>query len=485
MSNLYRKLTGIQSRPPVFLSIILILFFLSLSPGAIYAQDNSPYSRYGIGNLYSTTNITNRGMAGISIGYSDQPSANFSNPSVASVYPSVNFLNPASYSRFYVKKEALGNKAEFGRVLLDIGLNLDNRSLRETDNPMKFATSNAYFSYLELGVPIRKDWGFVLGLRPVSRIAYQIEQRSRLYDPNTNQPIDSALTEFSGNGGSYLLHTGTGFAIGNFSAGMNAGYLFGKKDYSTRRTLINDSIAYSRSNHQTLSTFGGVYFDGGMQYRIDLNSQKSKYIQLGVFGNLEKKFKTKTDLIRETYTKFPDGGDYRLDSVYEQNNVRGKIVYPGSFGAGFIIESLPDVNHAGWLFGMDYLTTNWDNYRYNGLMDSVKSNWQFRIGGQIRPSLKQAKYKNFVTYRAGFFFGEDYIYLGRKLPQYGITAGITLPVANLKDATRRFRTQYAVVNLSAEYIRRGNNSNALQENMFRISVGFSLSDLWFTKRKYD
>ena len=485
MLNAHRKLTEFSLSSGTIYTLFFTCFLLLTGLNSIEAQDNSPYSRYGLGNINPNTNIFNRGMAGISAGYSDQPSENFDNPAVASIYPTINFRNPASYSRFYMKKEERSNKSEYGRVLLDMGINFDNRTLREPNNPIRFTSSNGYFSYVQLGVPIKRNWGFVMGLRPLTKISYKIERRERLYDPNTNLPIDSAMTEFNGDGGAYLLHTGTGFAFGNLSLGVNAGYMFGKKDYSTRRTFINDTVAYSRSNHETLSTFGNVYFEGGIQYRIDLNKTKTKYLQLGAFGNLEQKITTKTDFIRETYTKFPDNGDYRLDSVSEQLGVKNTMIYPSSFGAGFVYEKLADVNNVGWLFGVDYIKTNWDNYRFNGLKDSVRSNWQLRIGGQIRPSLKQAKYKNFVTYRAGVYFGEDYIYLNNKIPELGITAGITLPVANLKDPTRRFRTQYTVINIAAEYIKRGNNNNSLRENMFRISVGFSLSDIWFTKRKYD
>lgn len=481
MLNAHRKLTGLR------LSIISIstLFFLILFQQQLKAQDNSPYSRYGIGNLHPNTNILNRAMGGISAGYSDHPSANYDNPAVASVYPSINFLNPASYSRFYVKKEDRTNKAALGRMLLDVGINIDNRTLKQSDNPVSFTSSNGYFSYLQLGVPVKNNWGFVLGLRPVSRINYSVDRFERLVDPNTNNPIDSTLTQFSGDGGAFLGSLGTGFAFGNFSAGVNAGYLFGKKDYSTRRTFISDTILYSRSNHETLSTFGGIFLNAGAQYRIDFNKEKTKYLQLGVFGNLEQDLNTTTDLIRETYSKGSDGGDYRLDSVFVQSDLKNKLIYPATIGAGFVFEKMADVNNAGWLIGIDFLQTSWDNYRFNGQRDSVKSNWQLRLGGQIRPSLKQAKYKNFITYRAGLFFGEDYIYLNRKLPELGITAGLTLPVANLKDPTRRFRTQYSVINIAFEYIKRGNNDNSLRENMFRISVGFSMSDLWFSKRKYE
>jgi hypothetical protein len=454
-------------------SKFIIACSLQLLAGSLLlAQDNSPYSRYGLGDLHPNSNILNRGMAGISAAYADPLS--------------VNFANPASYSRFNIMKEARSKKLAWGRILLDIGLNFDNRTLRETNNPQKFTSPNAYFSYLQMGIPLRKNWGMVFGLRPLSRISYNVNRRERLYDPLTNLPIDSILTEFVGDGGAYLANTGTGFAIKNFSVGINAGYLFGKKDYSTRRTFINDSVAYYSSNYQTRSTFGNLFFNMGMQYRVDLNKGKTKYFQLGAFGNVKHKLNSSNDFIRETYYKNPADGSYiRLDSVTEQLNLKGKVNYPSSFGAGFLIEQLPDVKKTGWLFGVDFIQKGWNDYRFNGQLDSVRNNWQLKIGGQIRPSLKESKYKNLISYRGGVFFGNDYIFLKQKLPELGLTAGVSLPVANLKDASRRFRTQYTIINISAEYIKRGNKDNILNESLFRLSVGFTLSDLWFTKRKYD
>src|SRR6185503_19339458 len=120
-------------------------------------------------------------------------------------------------------------------------------------------------------------------------------------DPRTGLPIDSAQTQFIGDGGSYLFNTGTGFAIKNFSVGINAGYLFGKKDYSTRRLFINDTVAYRSSNHQTKTNFGGIFFNTGAQYRIDLSKDKTKYLQLGAFGNVRHGLSTRSDIIRETF----------------------------------------------------------------------------------------------------------------------------------------------------------------------------------------
>jgi hypothetical protein len=67
----------------------------------------------------------------------------------------------------------------------------------------------------------------------------------------------------------------------------------------------------------------------------------------------------------------------------------------------------------------------------------------------------------------------------------GASFGMGLPVWSFKDPGRFRRTQYSNLNLSFEYIKRGNNDNRLKENTFRISAGFNFSDWWFSKRKYD
>jgi hypothetical protein len=467
------------------LAIILLFIFLAYTPAK--AQDNSPYSRYGIGNLQPTSNIFNRGMAGISAAYSEPPIWGLNDRRLGKYYSSINFLNPASYSRFYAIKEARSNKLSYGKMLLDVGINSDRRTLREPNNPQSFTSPNTFFSYLQMGMPIKKDLGLVFGIRPISNIKYNIVKRELLKDPNTNLVIDSAHTQYEGSGGGYLFNTGLGFAIKQFSIGFNGGYLFGNKNFSTRRNLYIDTVPgyYTGSNHQTKSFYGGLFFSAGMQYRKDLTIDKTRYFQAGVFGNVKQSINTRSDIIRETYITGPDGGHASIDSVSKQLDLRNTMDYPSGFGAGFIVEQMPDDKSVGWLFGVDYIYNGWSNYRYNGQADQVKNNWQLKVGGQLRPAMREAKYKQLLAYRAGVFFGDDYVYLNKKLPEWGITAGLTLPIANLKDATRRFRTQYSVVNLSAEYIKRGNKDNLLNESVFRISAGFVLSDLWFTKRKYE
>jgi hypothetical protein len=58
---------------------------------------------------------------------------------------------------------------------------------------------------------------------------------------------------------------------------------------------------------------------------------------------------------------------------------------------------------------------------------------------------------------------------------------MALPVA----LSRQAPNQLTMINVAFEYGRRGNDKNILRESLFRFSVGFSLSDFWFVKRKYD
>jgi hypothetical protein len=486
MSNLLRKLLGFKSLSRVFQYALMAISLQLIANGFINAQDNSPYSRFGLGDQHPSTNIFNRGMAGISAAYSDPRIDGVNDPRNGKYYPSINFSNPASYSRFFAIKEANTKKLLYGRMLLDVGINATSHALHEPNSPQSFTSSNIYFSYLQLGVPIQKNWGLVFGLRPLTTIGYKVDKNERIYDPNTVSMIDSVKTQFTGEGGSFLFNTGTGFAIRNFSLGVNVGYLFGKKDYGAHRIFQNDTVDYAASNHETQTNYGGLFFNAGIQYRIDLSPDKLRYIQLGAFGNIQHKFNTHSDIIRETFViSQSDASDLRIDSVYVQSNVKGTLDYPASYGVGIMVEQLPDVNKSGWLIGVDLLRTNWDNFSFNGQKDAVKTNWQLKVGGQLRPQLKNS-YKNLLAYRAGAFFGDDYIYINnQKLPVWGITGGITLPIANLKDASSRFRNQKSVINISAEYLKRGNNDNPINEDMFRLSFGFTLSDFWFTKRKYD
>lgn len=448
--------------------LILIAFFLPA-----FSQDNSPYTRYGLGDIVPSTNINARGMGSISAGFND--------------LLSINFNNPASYGSFQALRTLKSKKLQSGRAILDLGVNIENRTLVDPTKTGNFTASNALFSHLQVGVPLNTSWGLSFGLRPVSRVSYKMIKSERLFDPNSGLPIDSSITLNEGDGGSYLASIGIGHRITinekqSISFGANVGYLFGKKDYSARRTLVNDTVEYKAGNFQTKTTFGNIHFNFGMQYQAQLDS--SIVLTVGAFGNLKQKLKGSQDLIRETFFYDATAGNVRIDSVFEKNDTKGDIEYPSSFTGGFTLQRVPQNKKGGWLFGVDLTMAKWGDYRFYGQGDSVQNKWDIRIGGEIRPSLSAGRKNYFgnVAYRAGFFFGNDYIKVKKELPVWGASFGLGLPLRNFN---RQTPWQATMINLAFEYIKRGNNDNLLRENMFRISVGFSLSDFWFIKKQYE
>jgi hypothetical protein len=445
------------------LSKIALIGLFSIICQFSVAQDNSPYSRYAIGDLVPNSNVVNRAMGRIAMGYND--------------FLAINFNNPASYTGFQYLKEARSTKLQSGRVLFDLGINYDSRTLREPNNPVKFRAQNLLFNYMQVGMPLRTNWGFTFGLRPVSRISYEIAQRERI---PLSTGSDSVLTVYKGDGGAYLPNIGTAVRINKLSIGVNAGYLFGKKDYSTRRGFQNDTIEYNPSNHQTKTVFGNLYLQGGLQYIDTLAGRK--VLTIGATGNLGTDLNAREDRIVETFVRDATTGDIRLDSVYEVRDVKGKMRYPGSFTVGFSYQGdKQDFKKTYWLVGVDFTSTAWADYRYYGKTDYTQNTWQLNLGAQLRPIPRKGYFSN-VTYRAGFFTGPDYINIGKTLSQYGVTFGMGLPLANFN---RLAQTQATYINVAFEYNKRGNNSNPLKEDVFRLAFGLSLSDLWFGKRKYE
>ena len=395
----------------VFVLIIATLFY-SFS----FAQENSPYTRYGLGDVVPAQNMVNRAMGGISAGYAD--------------YFSLNFVNPASLGT--VRK-----------AIFDVGGEVDRRTLKSNISPDKYTATNTLISYLQFGVPIasRKmiekgtSWGVSFGIKPITRVNYKIEERSRL------NGIDSIETSYEGTGGLNQAMLSTGIKIKNFSFGITAGYSFGTRDYSTRLNFVNDSVIYYKSNSEVKSTFNGPSIAGGMQYDI---KTKSGIVKLGAYANLSQKMSARESIINETFNFDGNGGIVTIDTVSFVQGEKGKVVYPSTYGVGFTNVT------KNWLYGADFELTNWDSYRYFETKDFVKNSWRVKTGFQYIP-LKEGssrRYLNVVQYRAGAYAGSDLIDIqDSKRLEYGVTLGAGLPLT-----TQRF--DFAILNLLPAAIRK-------------------------------
>ena len=468
------KLTMLRKfelRAPLALTIPSIFLFIGAS-----AQDNSPYSRYGLGNQAPTTNVANRGMGGVAAAYNDPYT--------------VNYANPASYSFFQSLQEPNSKKLNSGRIVFNIGADGQGRTISDQSETNKFTSPNLLFSHVMIGLPVRKNWGIAFGVRPITNINYKIQSNGNLYNPNSGALIDTASTLYEGQGGAYLGSLGTAvkFKTGKsqyLSLGATAGYMFGSRDYNSRLSLgdpNSTATQYARAHYENKTSIGDFYFDAGLQYHF--KASEKIYMSLGAFGNWKQDIRTNNSTVVQTFNYSTETGYLPIDTVTFTKDNPGSFIYPSSITGGFIIQKIGggQEREAGWLVGADFTSNNWNQYRVNGIPDpEVKSNWQAKVGAEFHPAPKNNLFSR-TSYRVGFFTGPDYIYTQQtKIPVMGITAGLGLPILNFSQMSR----QASMINLSFEYIKRGNNSNILRENLYRLSVGFSLTDLWFGgKTKY-
>ncbi len=427
-------------------------FLLLLGSFTANAQENSPFSRYGLGDVFPGQHVISRGLGGISAAYRD------------GLGQSVNFYNPASYSSLAL-------------VTYDIGVAIDNRNLRSANPVKKFGSTNFTPAYVALGLPIsiKHGLGLAFGLRPISKINYSIRENKRL------SGIDSVAYLYEGNGGLYQGFVGLGKKWGGLSLGVNAGYNFGRKETNTRVLLISDSVNYQNASYSSVTSFNKFSLQGGMQYQF--NTSKNSLLRIGVDGKLKQTLNASQDTKKETFYYDANGTVTQIDSAFEQKDKPGSIQLPSTFTAGIAFETLTKEKFTRTLISAEYESSKWSNYRFFGQPDKLTDNWQFRIGAQLSPDyLKAQSFWSRATYRTGFFYGKDYINAdGNELKTYGITLGAGFPVLKRSN----YSYQYSNIHTAIEIGKRGSKVNNITENFFRLSFGFSLSDKWFIPRKYD
>ncbi len=453
---------------------LALLFCFHLS-----AQENSPFSRYGLGDIYPPQNIVTRGMGGVSAAYSNEQA--------------LNTVNPASYSAMRFVNVFGGSNGAY--VTYDFGLSVDARTLRSAVPSASYKSTNFIPSYLQFGIPLgaksyfrKRGAGLVVGLRPATRINYSVQTTET--DSSFNKQ-----TLYEGEGGLNQAFIGLAKRWNNFSIGFNAGYEFGKKETSTKTIPINDTVHYYKSNFSATTNFHGFFLTPGISYNIKLNEVELKnknykeayFLALGASGTLEQKLSASTNNLRETFEYSESSGTVPIDTISEISDQRGHITVPLTYNAGIMLSKKyvttgGDAFATKWAIGADYSAGQWTDYRYYNKPDQLINNWIIRAGGEFTPSLTSTNLWNRSTYRLGFYTGKDYINAdGNEYKVQAVTFGFGFSLRRWNSYDR----QSTMINTAIEFGKRGSNVNNVTENFFKISLGLSLADLWFSRHKYD
>lgn len=403
-------------------------------------KENDPYSRYGLGEMTTGTSVLNRGMGYTSVAFQNAAALNTDNPAS---YPS---LRLTTYEAAFTG----------GLRSIDAG----NQS---------YNTGSLTLSYLRVGIPLGKHGGMAFGLEPRSHIYYHnVDTATTLKDENGGSIFNKNASEYTGEGGLNYAFIGGGYSIGGFSVGANFGYLFGNIRNTSR--LVNlDSTKMLGSDFSRYTRIGGIYWKGGLQWHDTLRN--GWHYRLGATLELSQQINAS----RESYGSsfFYYGTQEVQDTAFSLPGQQGKITIPATYAVG------AQLGGPNWSLAADITRTDWNQYQNFGISDSVTDQTlRYSIGGEFTPSPSSVYgYFQRVTYRMGFYYGDDYVRLHDKnLNYYGLTVGASFPFKRGADR----------VHTALEFGRRGTTENGLvQMNYFRLHLGISLNDRWFIKRKYD
>jgi hypothetical protein len=417
--------------------IVSICLLFSL---AIFAQEStsSPYSFYGIGDIKFKGSVENRSMGSISV----LPD---------SIH--INIQNPAQLACLKLTGLALG------------GTYANTKSKTEIQEAKARRTS---LDYMIVGIPVGKV-GIGFGLIPYSSVGYKIG-RTAFVTNNNNDTIRSIISRYNGIGGVNKVFLGFGYRLTkNINIGGDLQYNFG--------TIETNSLQYQTdlqygSRENNVSDLRGVNFDLGLTYQTKVNSKYSFFSSLAY---------TPEAILTSGNTRNIEIVLVTTSSVspVETQNIAvadTKIKLPSklSFGSGF-----GEVKK--WLVGgeITFIQNSVMSNRFTDINGATFENSvRYSLGGFFIPNYNSySSYYKRIVYRGGVRYENTGLVIQDKsITDFAANIGLGMPLGGT----------FTNINIGLEIGRRGTKYyNLVEENYINLSVGLSLSDKWFVKRKFD
>jgi hypothetical protein len=406
---------------------IAILLGLILSVMMIAQNTNSPYTRYGYGQMEDDCFSRSAAMGGASIGLH--------------LNNSINPTNPASYSSI-----------DSTSFLFEMGVSglLSNFSTGDAHN----TTFTGNLDYIALQSPITKWMGLSAGLIPFSYVGYNYNYFDSLQIPAEDEYNVYEKTYY-GNGGVSQVYLGLSFDIANhLSLGVNGYYMFGNINHYK-------AINYTQSELTTTNTvmLSNLYIRSfntrfGLQYHETIGSKHAFTIgaiyefQSGMNGSFEQTT-TGTDTIIVKSSEL-----FEMPSLYG-----GGISY--SYDNRLLISA-------------DFTLQEYSKALYYGKRDTLANRMKIALGAEYIHNPRGRDYIDRMAWRLGANYRNSYAKVGGiQASEFSITCGVGLPL----------RTSRTVINVNVEYGNVGGKMAILNENYFKFGLNFTLHETWFVKAK--
>ncbi|MBO5083864.1 MAG: hypothetical protein J6C18_03235 [Bacteroidaceae bacterium] len=402
------------------LTVILFVQVLCAENGM-----NSPYTRYGFGQLATMEVGANKGMGGTGIGVRNNSQ--------------INMLNPASY----VAVDTL-------TFLLDIGVSLHNTNFAEGN--VKMNARNSTFDYLAMQFRLMPRLGMTIGLMPFSNIGYNFSNNQVIRDDEDGQI--TTTNRYHGDGGLRQATVGIGWEpFKGLSVGTNMGYLYGEIYHYVYNQYSDASInTYTRQYLADITTYN---VDFGLQYQTAFGKNK---LTLGATYRLGHAI---------------DDDAYIIDITTSSDTIsRSRMSIPASYGAG-ISYTFDD----RLTFAADYSIQQYGSTEFFGYKGADYH--RASLGFEYVPEHLTRKLFRRARYRAGLHYATSHYYIGkhRGPSEYGVSVGIGLPIMNGWNAK-------SIINISGQAVHvRPNAPGMITENYLRLNIGLSFNEAWFDKWK--
>jgi hypothetical protein len=419
-----------------FLTLLLLTYCLGNSP--VWGQmANSPYSRFGIGDLTPAYHTSQLGMGGMGVSWLTQTQINLQNPALL------------VYNRF---------------TTFDVGIIGEYKSL--SDQRIQRTDFAGNLSYIAMSFPIiQGKWTSAIGIQPYSHINYKTTHSVLL--PQT--PTFVRYT-YQGRGGVSQVFWSNGFSpVRNLAIGVQASYHFGATRYE-RQSVLDDLANLYIVEYLQRHNYSDFNATLGAHYKIPVSKKHKIVVNLGVAYELENQMNAIS--FEAFQRKVGSNAVVATDTL--QDEQRFQIFIPARLRGGFSVQrGVTDAasfsRPVAFTIGADYEVQDWS------VLENFGRSTRLCIGGELTPNVRSTSRLLRSTFRAGVGI-EQTPYIIRELPVSNnyLTVGLSIPGAK----------GISTFNLYAMAGERGKGT-LIEERYLRFGVGVSIADRWFIRPKLE
>lgn len=390
---------------------------------------SSPYSIYGIGVINQKEDVATAGLGHSGIALAPSEWLNISTPAGIGKLDSLSFYFNINLKGFYAREEAGYERASIYSANID-GISLGFRS--------------------------RKWLAFALGYAPFSSVGYKIDEYKKIVGSGEEYKV-----EYTGSGGLSQAYFNAAVTLFNhWTIGGNFSVLWGtieKLESSYFSQAIGGEDIFNKRKYQA----NNIYWEIGTQFDFNIGENNFR------FGAI---YAPKTWL----HTSY-DQTVYNSVSreLFHDDSTPERMYVPRIYGAGMAYQ------RKKFLGTVEFKVSEWGAVSDVKFKDRANLRDTYTISGgvQYSPGSPNDPFYKRMRYRAGYFYGRDYVDLSEaNLMQSGWSLGMTIPLGNSLNA----------LTISYERQHRGTQSNGMiEETVNTVKLGFNIREIWFVRHKFE